>query len=182
MKKAKKRNPAREPFASKISDAEREILLRRAELKEQTDDEADLLLRDFHRAIDKSRAALEQMANPDQPKYRFAIPEQSDHSARATVSVLTKQIDDWTTAGAKAKRTQRKAGIGRHSIDNDPETAERYRKWQTAADEIRAERKAEGRSPGQRRLAALICTRVPGSKFETVRGWLKREDKTRRLR
>jgi len=174
MKRAKRR----EPYQSAISDERRRELVERARSRELTDDETEEMLADNERAIAKRIAALEEKAHAGDSGFvgLFENPDRSAASAGASVEVTLWPIKLLARDGAKARRGWRKAGIGRHDPDNDPETAARHNTWRQARNAILSEMRAEGqRKPGRRRLAALICARVENSNFETVRGWLRRE-------
>lgn len=178
MKRAKKR----EPYRSLITDANRRKLIQQVGSRVATNEEIEMFLSDYRRAQEKHGAALEQMAHPGEVAFaRFEAPDKRASSASATMVVSLGPIEHLARDGAKARRGWRKAGLGRHSPDNDPETAARHKAWRLARDEILAEKKAaDQRKPSQRGLALLICKRVPNSKAETVRGFLKLESKQQR--
>jgi hypothetical protein len=176
-----KRSRKREPFSSNITDERREYLVRQVEHRDATPEETKELLGEYVRAQNKIALANIQIADPspfELSSRRFDNPDYSRASASATSVLAFWPLSESLTSGAKARRAQKKAGIGRHHADNDPETAARYAEWSKAAIAIVSEMRAERRgNPRQRQLALLIASRVPGSNPETVRGWLKREQR-----
>ena len=180
MKRAKKR----EPYASKITDDERYELIDRVNRRDATTEDVGALLLDWDRAQEKQKAALRQKAGlaawSSGPE-RFKNPDMSEASAQASVGVMASAIWDLAFAGGKARSGHKKAGLGRHSAQNDPETAERHRKWRGARDAIVAEYLHRGEKPPKAgELARLVCQRVPDAKWETVRAFLRRDQKQER--
>lgn len=179
-KAKRKRVPAQEPFASKITDVERKKIILRAEGNDADDTDIGILLDDLKRARDKQVAALEQKATPVDEwgalGARFEVPDASESSAVLTASIIMPIFEKWAVTGARAKRQRKRAGIGRQSfMHEDDELAARHREWENARRTIlELWAKTKTRAPSGRHLAGLICQNVPGSNVHTVRGWLRR--------
>ena len=181
--KKKKRDPRKEPFPSKRTDAERHEILLRASASDHNDEDIDMLLDDHKRALAKQRAALKQAATPIEEWQKlgitFAVPDLSEASASATASVLIGPIEDWAREGAKTKRQRKRAGFATHSpMNEDPKTKAKHLAWEAARRAILGEwTGAPVRAPSGRKMARLIAKRVPDSNEHTVRGWMSREKK-----
>jgi hypothetical protein len=178
MKRGRRRDPSKEPYASAFGEPERQALIQRLMDRDATDEDAQAFVRDEARAIKKVFLAKDQIAAPhDHSKRLFSDPEESDASASASVSMYSSVKAMLLEAGVSARRAHKKSGLGRHSEFNDPETAERYKArrgaWRKADSE--ADARGEPRLVG-RQLAAAIA-RDTGHPYNTVRTWVSAETK-----
>jgi hypothetical protein len=182
MRKARKqRDPSREPFASRLSDDERQAISRRVQAGTHEDSDLEAFVHDIRRAHQKIGAAIDQIKSPNDE--HLAIFSQSDlsaASAQASVETSLSAKLDLVWAGGTAKRAQKRAGLARHSEFNDPETAKRYKARRSAWQEIDRESAARGAPRLKGRPLAEAIARTTGHSFNTVRTWIRQENKRRR--
>jgi hypothetical protein len=172
MKRAKKRDPAKEPYASSISDEERKRIANKAVVAALDALEAESLINDFGRAHRKTTAALVQMSGSLSESIRFADAEASASSAQASVSTMLLAISYLTDSGVRARRAWKRGGSRSH--DQFAEETANHERWEGLRKGILQDWSLP-KGPSDRRLAMLIASKDTNHPpWETVRGHLKR--------
>ena len=170
MKRSKKRDPAKEPFASPISDDERGVIVKRVLVGDKA--ATEMFNAELARANDKVSAALNQWKGNLAEDIRFVDAEASASSAQGTYSSMISAATELVWVGAKTRRNARKAGRARH--DSFSYESERREGWEKLRRSILREWAGPGHKLTQRGLAKLIADRDPGKpKWESVRSYLK---------
>jgi hypothetical protein len=165
---------------SRLSDDERLEIIRRVQTSTHDDNDLRDWELDTYRANQKIAAAVKQLSAPDDERSAmFSRPDLSAASAMASVEVSIRAQLNLAWVGASAKRAHKKAGLGRHSEFNDPETAERYKARRSAWQEIDKESDARGAPRLKGRPLAEAIARASGHPFNTVRTWIREENKRR---
>src|SRR5665213_985160 len=166
MKRAKRRDPSTEPFASSLNDKDLNALVERGMHDDLTESDYRQIQQELPRALKKITESLKDAATGSTK--RFVDPHESASSAVGFGTMMFELSRPTLERGAKDKLDRRKAGQARHHTDID--TRDQHKLWRLTSERIKAERLAGGLDALKSRPLALeVCRRVPRSNPHTVR-------------